>query len=169
MTCRRHLYICLKCVRISLLEFLKLCSPCKWAYDVDIDSVRSPLSCCNSCKSTDSFFCCRICTLTIITEKSRTGSKVDDASFCLFQVWVACLHIIKYCIQSWIHCQIELFLRMICQCNSGCRSLCIVDQHIDSPKCIDCLFHNIFNNCFIVCACRYVCLYRKYFYSVQSL
>ena len=40
MSHRRNFYVCLECVRVSLLEFFKLGCPGKRADDIHIDSVR---------------------------------------------------------------------------------------------------------------------------------
>ena len=55
---------------------------------------------------------------------------------------------------------------MIGDRHTGSRSLRVVDQHIDSSKCIDRLLYNICHDCLIVRADAYIRLYRKHLHAV---
>lgn len=100
MSGRRHLNISLECIRISLLELLKLGSPCKRAYDIDIDSVRTPFCSRNSCKPTDTFLGSSVCTLSEVAEKSGTRRKVNYCSLSLLKIWITCLHVVECSIKT---------------------------------------------------------------------
>ena len=51
MTCWWSMNIFIKCIWVGVLELLKLWCPRKRAYDINIDSVFSPFSCGNPCKT----------------------------------------------------------------------------------------------------------------------
>ena len=158
--------ICLESVRICLLEVFKLCGPCKRTYDICIDAIGSPLGCCNSRQSSDTFLRCGVSTLSEVSEQTSTRCKIDYRAFRLLQIWIACFHIVKGCIQSRINRKVKLCGCMIGDRHTGSGSLRVIDQHVDSAKCIDCLLYNICHDCFIVRTGAYICLYRQYLHAI---
>ena len=100
ITCRRCFHIGFERFGISFLKVFKLSRPCKRTNNVGVDAILCPFGCCNTRKTANTFLCCRIGALTIITEKSCTRSKIDDASLCFLEMRIACLHIIKCCVKS---------------------------------------------------------------------
>ena len=61
VTHKRHLNICLECVRICLLELFKMWCPCKRTNDVYIYTVFAPFCCRNTGKATNTLFCISCC------------------------------------------------------------------------------------------------------------
>ena len=100
MSCRRHLYVCLECFGICILEVLKLCCPSKRTNYVCVDTVLCPFCSSNSGKTADTLFSSCVRTLTVVTEKTCTGCEVDDRSLCFLKVRIASLHIIERCIKT---------------------------------------------------------------------
>ena len=70
MTCRRHFYIRLECIGISLLEVFKLCSPCEGTDNIYIYAVLCPLCCCNTAETSDALFSGSVGALTVVAEKT---------------------------------------------------------------------------------------------------
>ena len=168
MSHRRHLHIFLKCIRICFLELFQLCCPCQWANNIDIDMIPSPFCRCNTGQTTNAFLCGSIRTLSIVSEQSCSRRKVNDRTLCFFQIRIASLHIVESCIQTRIHCQIELFCGVVCQGYTRGGSLCIVNQHMNCSECSNCLFHNLLDNGCIICSSVHICLYRQYRNAIQT-
>ena len=68
----------------------------------------------------------------------------------LLQVGIACFHIIESGIESRIHSQVELLGGVILNGNPRCRSLRVVDEHIDSAELVDGCLGNTFGDGFVI-------------------
>ena len=55
---------------------------------------------------------------------------------------------------------------MVSNGNAGSRSLCVVDEDIDTAEGINSLFYNIFYDCFVVLTFRYISLDSQNFDAV---
>ena len=153
--------IFIKCLWISVLELLKLWCPRKRAYNININSIFSPFSCSNSCKTSYTFFSGGIGTLSKVTKKPSTRSKVNYRALTFLKIRIAGFHIIKCGIKTWIHSKIELLCSMFSKWNAGSRGLCVIDKHINMSKCINCLLNDISYNSFIISRGINICLNCK--------
>ena len=165
---RRHVNVRLERIGVSFSEILELCSPGERADNVHIDVIGTPFISCNARKTTNSFFCGSIGALSNVAEESRSRGEVDNGALGLFQVRIACLHVVERSIEAGIDRQVELIGRVFSKGNARSRSLRVVDEHINATEFFNGLIDDILYGCSIVVASAHVCLDREHFDAVET-
>lgn len=156
-------------IGVSFGEVLELRGPSKWADNVHIDVIGAPFIGCDAREAANAFFCSGVGALSNIAEEPCSRGEVDNGTLGLFQVRIACLHVVERSIEARIDRQVELVGRVLRKGNARSRSLCVVDEHIDAAEFFDGLIDDVLHGCGVVVASAHVCLDRKHLDAVEAL